>query len=287
MLLPMCLAAFAAGLNDRFPFVLLANRDEGFDRDAAAMTWWPDRGAAPGLLAGRDLSAGGTWLGLTALGRLALVTNVREPGRVLVGSPSRGELVPNWLQSGHGAHDAAALLRLGEVARNGFNLLVADLQYVGSNSAASDQARWLSNRPQLQDRGLRSGVHGVSNAALNTPWPKLVRLKQRLQSMLGDGHDLPGLQASAFAALADPQVAADTELPATGLPLLRERQVSPAFIRIVGDDPAVAVYGTRCATLVVVQNQGKQRSVHVVERSFGASGGVVGEVRFEWNLPLA
>jgi uncharacterized protein with NRDE domain len=287
MLLPMCLAAFAAGLSDRFPFVLLANRDEGFDRDAAAMAWWPERGSAPGLLAGRDLSAGGTWLGLTATGRLALVTNVREPGRVLAGSPSRGELVPQWLQSGHAAHDASALLSLGEVARNGFNLLVADLQNVGSDCAASDPVRWLSNRPQSQQCGLRSGVHGVSNAALDTPWPKLVRLKQRLQNMIADARDLPGLMTSGFAALADPQFAADTELPATGLPLLRERQVSPAFIRIVGDDPAVAVYGTRCATLVVVQDRGEHRSVHVVERSFGVAGGVIGEVCFEWNLPSA
>jgi uncharacterized protein with NRDE domain len=287
VLLPMCLAAFAAGLNDRFPFVLLANRDEGFERDAAAMAWWPGRGAEPGLLAGRDLSAGGTWLGLTASGRLALVTNVREPGRVLAGSPSRGELVPQWLQSAHAAHDASALLGLGEVARNGFNLLVADLQSVGSDHAASDPVSWLSNRPALQQRGLGPGVHGVSNAALDTPWPKLVRLKQRLQSMVSDAHHLPDLQAAGFAALADPQFAADAELPATGLPLLREWQVSPAFIRIVGDDPAVAVYGTRCATMVMVQNHAKHRSMHVVERSFGVAGGVVGEVRFDWNLPSA
>jgi uncharacterized protein with NRDE domain len=287
----MCLAAFAAGLSDRFPFVLLANRDEGFDRDAAAMDWWPGRRGIkrgePGLLAGRDLSAGGTWLGLTVSGRMALVTNVREPGRVLVGSPSRGELVPQWLQSEHPAHDAAALLALGAVARNGFNLLVADLASVGSADAVPASAQWLSNRPQLQQRSLGPGVHGVSNAALDTPWPKLVRLKQRLQRMLGDKPNLSDLQATGFAALADPQRAADADLPATGLPLLRERQLSPAFIRIVGDDPAVAVYGTRCATLVVVQNQGRQRSVHVVERSFGRAGAVVGEVRYEWDLPPA
>jgi uncharacterized protein with NRDE domain len=286
----MCLAAFACGLSDRFPFVLLANRDEGFERAAAPMAWWPERGiepSEPSLLAGRDLSAGGTWLGLTASGRMALVTNVREPGRVVAGSPSRGELVPQWLQSGRPAHDAAALLALGEVARNGFNLLVADLASMGSAHAMSDNARWLSNRPQLQQRSLGLGVHGVSNAALDTPWPKLVRLKQRLQHMLGDGHDLAGLQTAGFAALADPQWADDAELPSTGLPLLRERQLSPAFIRIVGDDPEVAIYGTRCATLVVLQNHGGRRSVHVVERSFGPSGGVIGEVSHEWNLPSA
>jgi uncharacterized protein with NRDE domain len=283
----MCLVAFAAGLSDRFPFVLLANRDEGFDRDAAPMAWWPGRGAGPGLLAGRDLSAAGAWLGLTAPGRLALVTNVREPGRVVVGSPSRGELVPQWLRGGHATDDVAALLGLGEVARNGFNLLVADLASIGSAQAGSDPVRWLSNRPALQQRGLGPGVHGLSNAALDTPWPKLVRLKQRLQGMLVDMPEPPELMSSGFAALADPQFAADADLPATGLPLLRERQVSAAFIRIAGDDPGVAVYGTRCATLVAVQNHAKRRSVHVVERSFAAAGGVMGEVRFEWNLPSA
>jgi uncharacterized protein with NRDE domain len=214
------------------------------------------------------------------------VTNVREPGRVLAGSPSRGELVPQWLQSEHPVHDVAALWALGEVARNGFNLLVADLAKVGSADAASDSARWLSNRPQLQQRSLGPGVHGVSNAALDTPWPKLVQLKQRLQSMLGHASDLVALQAAGFNALADPQWADDADLPATGLPLLRERQLSPAFIRIVGDDPELAVYGTRCATLVVVQNIGGRRSVHVVERSFGPAGSVIGEVSWDWDLPL-
>ena len=279
----MCLAAFAFGQSARFPFVLLANRDETFDRAAAPMAWWPGQAAGPGLLAGRDLSAGGTWLGLTARGRLALVTNVREPGRALVKAPSRGELVPEWLQAEPEADDAAALQALASVARNGFNLLVADLADPGA--AGREMARWLSNRPHLQQRGLGLGVHGVSNAALDTPWPKLVRLKQRLHDLLGPSCDLHTLQAGAFAALADPQAAPDAQLPATGLPLLRERQLSSAFIRIVGDDPTLAVYGTRCATLVVVQQDGPCRSVHAVERSFGPAGEVTGEVRYDWVLP--
>lgn len=281
----MCLAAFAFGLSARFPFVLLANRDESFDRAAAPMAWWPGRAAGPGLLAGRDLSAGGTWLGLTAGGRLALVTNVREPGRALAVSPSRGELVPQWLQAGPGAHDAAALEALGSVARNGFNLLVADLTARGAAGAGRDVARWLSNRPHLQQRGLGPGVHGVSNAALDTPWPKLVRLKQRLHDLMASACDLHSLQAGGFAALADPQAAPDAQLPATGLPLLREQQLSSAFIRIVGDEPGLAVYGTRCASLVAVQQDGPRRSVLAVERSFGPAGNVTGEVRYDWVLP--
>ena len=296
----MCLAAFASGLNDRFPFVLLANRDESFDRAAAPMAWWPAQGASAGVLAGRDLSAGGTWLGLTAAGRLALVTNVREPGRTLALAPSRGDLVPRWLQAAHDVHDTAALNDMGSVARNGFNLLVADLagrlpvDAQGMAAAAAAPARWLSNRPQVQQRALGPGVHGVSNAALDTPWPKVRRLKQRLHDLLADVHDqlvdvhdLQALQSAGLAALADPDCAEDAELPATGLPLLRERQLSPAFIRIVGGDPALAVYGTRCATVVAVQQLGNRRSVHVVERSFGPAGTVTGEVRHDWDLPDA
>ena len=296
----MCLAAFASGLNDRFPFVLLANRDESFDRAAAPMAWWPAQGASAGVLAGRDLSAGGTWLGLTAAGRLALVTNVREPGRTLALAPSRGDLVPRWLQAAHDVHDTAALNDMGSVARNGFNLLVADLagrlpvDAHGMAAAAAAPARWLSNRPQVQQRALGPGVHGVSNAALDTPWPKVRRLKQRLHDLLADVHDqlvdvhdLQALQSAGLAALADPHYAEDAELPATGLPLLRERQLSPAFIRIVGGDPALAVYGTRCATVVAVQQLGNRRSVHVVERSFGSAGTVTGEVRHDWDLPDA
>jgi uncharacterized protein with NRDE domain len=281
----MCLAAFAIGLNARFPFVLLANRDESFGRAAMPMAWWPGAADEPGLLAGRDLSAGGTWLGLTAQGRLALVTNVREPGLALSATPSRGELVPQWLQAGREAGDAAALQALGSVARNGFNLLVADLRGLAGAGQGQEIARWLSNRPQLQQRALGPGMHGVSNAALDTPWPKLVRLKQRLHDLLGSAGDLQDLQTGGFTALADPQAAPDALLPATGLPLMRERQLSSAFIRIVDDDPRLAVYGTRCSTLVVVQQAGARRSVHAVERSFAQSGDVTGEVRYDWLLP--
>lgn len=128
-------------------------------------------------------------------------------------------------------------------------------------------------------------MHGVSNAALDTPWPKLVMLKQRLYDLLGAPSDLRTLQAGGFAALPDPKAARDTQLPTTGLPLMRERQLLSAFIRIVEDDPARVVYGTRCATLVAVQQDGPRRSVHAVERSFGPTGDVTGEIRYDWALP--
>ncbi len=278
----MCLAAFAIGQSDRFPFVLLANRDEAFDRPAAAMAWWPRQAGQPRLLAGRDLAAGGTWLGLTEAGRLAWVTNVREPGHMLPVSPSRGALVPMWLRAGAPWAAEDALQALAEPARNGFNLLYTDL-------ASTAPVHWLSNRPQWQQQAVGHGVHGVSNAALDTPWPKLQQLKQQLAQMLAGAQDLPQLQAAAWHALGDREAADDALLPDTGLPLLRERQLSPVFIRIAGDDPGRAVYGTRCSTLVVLAQAptpgGVRRSLHVAERSFGPDGAVSAEVRYDWALP--
>jgi uncharacterized protein with NRDE domain len=278
----MCLAAFAFGQSARFPFVLLANRDEAFDRPTGAMAWWPATDGGSRLLAGRDLSAGGTWLGLTETGRLALVTNVREPGRTLPAAPSRGELVPRWLRGGAAVHDDAALGALTEAPRNGFNLVVADLA-----ASAPGAARWLSNRPQTRQRALQGGVHAVSNASIDTPWPKLLRLKQRLADLMASASDLHTLESGGFTALADPAVAPDAELPDTGLPLLRERQLSAAFIRVTADDPARAVYGTRCATLVVVEQENTQRRVLAIERSFGPAGDAVNEVRYGWSLPAS
>ena len=266
----MCLAAFAIAQSSRFPWVLASNRDEFFARPAAPLAWWTADGAA--VLSGRDLSAGGTWLAVDARGHLALVTNVREPGRHDPAAPSRGALVLQGLQCG--PRDEAALRGLSQSACNGFNLVVADLR--------SDAAAWASNRAQPQHRLLGAGLHGMSNAALNTPWPKLVQLKRRLQGALPDSASVQALAEQAFAALADRSEARDDTLPTTGVTLLRERQLSPAFIRMQADDGAV--YGTRCSTLVIVEQQGSQRVVNVIERCFDASGAVSGETSLAFEL---
>ncbi len=269
----MCLAAIALQPGGRFPFVLASNRDEFFHRAAAPLAWWRDE-TGHELLGGRDLSAGGTWLALNRAGRLAFVTNVREPGRVLAGSPSRGELVPRWLA----APGPALLHEMAAVPRNGFNFMAAEL----SGAAA---ALWFSNRPQPQQRALDAGVHGVSNAALDTPWPKLVALKQRLGDALASHADRAAVQQALFDALAQRRPAPDAELPATGIPLERERALSSAFIRIEGE---AGVYGTRCSTLVIVEAGARGgRHVHVLERRFATSGAVAGETALAFELSAA
>lgn len=263
----MCLAAVALEQSDRFPFVLASNRDEFFHRAAAPLGWWNAGGTE--LLGGRDLSAGGTWLALNRSGRLAFVTNVREPGRVVPGAPSRGELVPRWL----GDDEPGLLDEMGAVPRNGFNFLTVELS--GSDGL------WFSNRPQPQQRRLGAGLFGVSNAALDTPWPKLIALKRHLAAAVGSETDVPALAARLFDALARRQPAPDAELPATGVPLERERQLSPAFIRIEGE---AGVYGTRCSTLVIAQATSQGRRVHVIERRFDESGAVGGETSVAFDL---
>jgi len=273
----MCLAAIAAGRHARWAWVLASNRDETFQRPAAPLAWWQPAGGGPPLLGGRDLQAGGTWLALTAAGRLALVTNVREPGHELAGAASRGDLVPAWLREKADVDlhadtdtdtdtDTTRLHALAAVPRNGCNFLAADLR--------SGRGLWFSNRPVPRQQRLGAGLYGLSNAALDTPWTKVVLLKQRLAAALQAHDTLPGLVDAAFTALADRNEAADADLPATGIPLQRERQLSPACIRIEG--PGGAVYGTRCSTVVIVEASGAGRAVHVEERSFDAAGRVSG-----------
>jgi len=251
----MCLLAFSLAQHPRYPLLLAANRDEFFARDAAPLAWWP---GGEGL-GGRDLQAGGSWLMLDRGGSLAMLTNVREPGRERPGLASRGELPLRALRG----DDALAL---AAEARNGFNLLQIDVLRA--------QARWTSNRPQPRSERLGAGLYGLSNAALDTPWPKLLRLKQRVAAAaVGDE-----IEAALFAALADAEPAPDAQLPDTGIGLQRERALSSAFIRIGGPD-GQAVYGTRCSTLVIAERDGSGLRLHVVERRFGADGGISGESR--------
>lgn len=264
----MCLAALAVAQSDRFPFVLASNRDEFFHREAAPLAWWTDAGVS--LLGGRDLSAGGTWLAVNRAGRLALVTNVREPGRVLPGAPSRGELVPRWLGGG----GPPLLDEMAAVPRNGFNFLASEL--------SGHHGLWFSNRPEPQRRVLGPGLFGLSNAALDTPWPKVRALKRSLAGALAAAGGVNALGAALFEALAQRQPAPDAELPATGVPLQRERQLSPPFIRIEGE---AGVYGTRCSTLVIVEALAAgRRRVHMHERRFAAGGAVDGETAMAFEL---
>jgi len=248
----MCLVAFALDQSSRFPFVLAGNRDEFFERPAARLGWWEPEGGGPPILGGRDLHAGGTWLGLTAHGRLGLITNVRNPDDMDPQAPTRGEIVPRWLKG-----DAPMSMlwpRLAMSGYNGFNMVALDF--------AQGECFWLNNRKLYPER-LQRGVFGLSNAILNTPWPKVQALKRQLKEAVAESGNAEDMAERLFAALADPTVAPDEHLPRTGVSLEWERLLSSAFIR-----SSNGLYGTRCSTLVITERVNKRLVTHVMERTF-------------------
>lgn len=249
----MCLVAFALGRSARFPLVLASNRDEFFARPTAPLDWWPAEDGRAAILAGRDLQAGGTWLGLSRTGRLALVTNVRDGRGNDPQAPSRGALVPGWLGSDEPFD--AHWPRLAAAGHNGYNLVAADV--------ARGEWHWAGSH-QAAPRRLTDGLHGLSNAALDTPWPKVERLKAALQRALDTADSAEGLASALFAALADPQRAPDHALPATGVPLALERDLSAAWIRT-----ADGRYGTRCSTVVITERTAIGPVTQVIERRHG------------------
>lgn len=251
----MCLALVAIATHPRYPLVVAANRDEFHHRPAAAAHWWPE-----GWLAGRDLGAGGAWLGVTRYGRWGLVTNVREPTRHDPAAPSRGALVPTFLRAGGDSASAVAATIASAGSSNGFNLV----------GGVRDQAAWGSNR-SANVRVLPAGISGLSNAQLDTPWPKLRRATAALQGWcLAADASLDRL----VDLLGDRTLAPDDELPATGVSLAWERVLSAPFI-------VSEAYGTRCSTVLTIDRDGR---VGFVERSFAPDGSAIGEVRESFRL---
>jgi uncharacterized protein with NRDE domain len=256
----MCLIAFAWQSHPRWRLLLGGNRDEFHARPSAALARWDD---AP-ITGGRDLEAGGTWLGVTDSGRCCVVTNVRDPRDPQLGG-SRGLLATDYLNGGAGASVHAQELLRSAAGYRPFNLLTFDAR----------DGFYLGNRPEPRAQAVTPGVHGLSNADFNTPWPKTRALMQHLRHWIDAGDDMNF--APLFAALADEQVAPDAQLPDTGIGLERERLLSAAFIR--GE-----AYGTRASTVVAIGHDGLGV---IVERRFGPSGRFDGEtmLRFADSSP--
>lgn len=255
----MCLILLAYGAHPDYPLVVAANRDEYYHRPTAAAGYWPD---CRHILAGRDLECMGTWLGVTRSGRFAALTNFRAPNERKADAPSRGNLVSDYLA---GDLDPVAYLESikGRAARyNGFNLLAGD-----------ESGLFYFSSRELSLRELPPGVHGLSNHSLNTPWPKVVHGKQRLQQALS-GH----LSAETLLDLLyDKAPAEDAELPETGVGKERERMLSPALI-------VSPEYGTRASTVVLY---GRDRSVNFTERTILRGGHPGATVSLSFSLGQA
>jgi uncharacterized protein with NRDE domain len=231
----MCLIAFAIGASKRWPLLVAANRDEFLDRPTLPLARWTSD-AGTEIISGRDIRAGGTWMGLTAAGRIAMLTNVRGPAS-LTGEKSRGELVTGWLESD--ADAASFMAGIDAQAYGGFNLVLGDFK--------SGAWHWLSNKPGpgLESHALKPGVYGLSNGALDTPWPKTLGLKKALHSALA-ASDEEALEQELMTALRDRRRAGREDLPSTGVPLALEEALSSAFV----DFPEHG-YGTRSSTVLV------------------------------------
>ncbi|MCK9230567.1 MAG: NRDE family protein [Syntrophales bacterium] len=254
----MCLIIFAYRLHSEYPLIIAANRDEFYDRPTAAASFWKD---APEVLGGRDLRGGGTWMGIERGGRLAALTNYRDPRFMKDGAPSRGMLVSSFLTGGD--EPVSFLRRVNETAEDysGFTLLLG-----------SPESLWWYSNAGGGITSVKPGIHGLSNHLMDTPWPKVERGKQLLKELLsGEGSPSP---EGILDILEDSHHPPDHLLPDTGVGIEWERMLSPLFI-------TSSSYGTFSSTVLLVN---KKREVLFVEKDQrpGPSQGTV--ARFEFPL---
>ena len=258
----MCLIAIAYEAHPEYPLVVAANRDEYYDRQASQAHFWDEY---PAVLAGRDLQAGGTWLGIDRHGRFGAITNFRSAGTNSDDAPSRGHLVSDFLCGRVPAR--AYLSRIATAAHryNGFNLLLRDgggLFYFSNRDSGSNAA----------PRKLEPGVYGLSNHLLDTPWPKVVQAKERFGRIIGSGQPLENL----FDILKDSEPVPDHVLPETGIDTARERLLSSIFI-------ASETYGTRCSTVLSLSTTHRAR---FIERSYDPGGVPSDSVEYRFTVSL-
>ncbi len=225
----MCVIYIAFGQHPDYPLILLANRDEYYARPSLAADYWDDY---PEIFAGRDLVGGGTWLGVNKSGRVAAVTNYRDPSAP-AGIISRGQLVADYLRSNENPREYLGKVIQSGASYSGFNLIVGEI------SSRCERLFYYSNRGEGIVE-LNKGLYGLSNHLLDTPWPKVEKGKRRLASLLNAGD---ANNDELFEILADETLAEDAELPSTGIPVEAEKAISAVFIR-------TPYYGTRGSTLV-------------------------------------
>jgi uncharacterized protein with NRDE domain len=247
----MCLIIFSYDMHPRYRLIFAANRDEYYNRPTAPLCFWDD---APGILAGRDLKRNGTWLGVTRSGRIAAITNFREPGDQIEDAPSRGHLVSNFLVSKESPNTYVEHVKSMGDRYNGFNLFIGDRA----------ELFYYSNRNNHVEK-LKPGIYGVSNRFLDTPWPKVAKGKADLIKIIDNTDKID--HEDLFGILKDSAYPPDSELPDTGVGLDWERILSPLFI-------TSEFYGTRSSSVVLMDRSDK---VTFLERTFISDGGVLRE----------
>ena len=248
----MCVVYIAQGVDPQYPLILLVNRDEFYARPTRALHPW-----SGGVIAGRDLRGGGTWMGVDAGGRWGVITNFRAPDQLKSGKRSRGELIPEFLDQRRSASEFLDALRPRMPQYAAFNLLLGDAQGMA----------YLGSRTDLRHRPT-SGLYGLSNAHWDTPWPKVQRGKALLQTAI----EACAPSDALLDLMADTHRPPDHTLPDTGVGLEMEQGLSSVFVQM----PEMA-YGTRSTTLLRIDGQGQ---VEVVERGYDEDGNIVGQQAF-------
>jgi uncharacterized protein with NRDE domain len=237
----MCLIVFANNVHPHYKLIFGANRDEFYNRPSEQAEFWRNH---LNLLAGKDLQAGGTWLGITREGKFAAITNFRDLKNQRNDAPSRGKLTLDFLISSISSDDYYNNLKPTLNIFNGFNLLLGSV----------DELYYFSNKTtELQK--IEAGIHGISNAILDTPWPKVEKSKRQLQNLISKENIHP---REVLNILDDSTIAKDEELPDTGVGLELERILSPIFIKS-------EKYGTRSSTVIIVD---KSNNVNFAERAY-------------------
>ncbi len=254
----MCLLLLAVQKHPDYKLILAANRDEYYDRPTAPAEFWSE---APHLLAGKDLRAGGTWLGITRQGRIAAITNYRDPASIKTNAPSRGRLVSGFLLGQASPERFLKGLAQEKDRYNGFNLIIGE----------KDQLYWFSNRGDGAHK-LSPGLYGLSNRLLDTPWPKVTRSKEAMASLLSKQKNPP--QDKLFRMLGDRTIARDEQLPDTGVGMEWERILSPIFI-------TSPTYGTRSSTVMLID---RNNGVTFTEKTFNSDPEHATSIQYEFKI---
>lgn len=257
----MCLIFFAINAHTEFPLIVAANRDEYFQRPTLPMHGWDNSN----IVAGKDLTGGGTWMGMSKTGRFAALTNFRDPQESIHNPLSRGLLVRQFLESTQSAPDY-----LESVIHEGH-------RYPGFNLVAGQghQLWYVSNKSARQPQPLEAGIHGLSNHLMNTPWPKVSQGKTALQQVL-QRNPHPGehtLKNSLFDLMNHREPAADQDLPDSGVGAFLEKVLSPRFIQA-----PMLNYGTRCSSVILINNE---RHHYLFEKTWDSNGQEVDKVELK------
>lgn len=253
----MCLINFQYERHPNYKLIIAANRDEFYERPTAQAHFWKDH---PQVLAGRDLHGMGTWLGITKQGRFAALTNIRNPEEDVSDKKSRGDILKNYLAGTEPAESFVENLKKEKNQYASFNLLVGNL----------DQLLYFNSK-QGEIEKVEAGTHGLSNHFLNTPWPKVEKGKQMMESYVAGREKVEPEQLFEILTMAD--IAADGDLPNTGVGVELEKQLSPLFIKMEN-------YGTRSSTVLLVD---RDDNVTFVERTY-QKGEYHGEAKFTFQI---